>query len=94
MEILCQLLSRIPILRSIEIKWNDHRPEVTWERKRQTFLESLGVLSECRTIAIKCHSVAIDGSKAIRPGVTLMELPETELTQSIKEITGIQPTWC
>ena len=89
-DALCQLLSRAPALRNVEIKWNDHCPAANWSTKRQALLEPLAVLSKCSTIVIIRPA---DESLVPRPGATLMQLPDAELTNCIKEITGIQPTW-
>lgn len=89
-DVLFELLSRAPALRKVEIKWNDHCPEAQWSTKRQALLEPLAALSKCSTIVIIRPA---DESLVPRPGSTMMQLPEAELTNCIKEITGIQPTW-
>lgn len=89
-DVLCELLSRAPALRNVEIKWNDHCPEANWSTKRQALLEPLAVLSECSAIIIIRPT---DEPLVPKPGATMMQLPDAELTKCIKEITGIQPTW-
>ena len=89
-HVLFELLSRAPALRKVEIKWNDHCPEAKWSTKRQALLEPLAALSKCSAIVIIRPT---DESLVPRPGSTMMQLPDPELTNCIKEITGIQPTW-
>ena len=89
-DVFCQLLSRAPALRNVEIKWNDHCPRVKWSTKRQALLEPLAALSNCSAIVIIRPT---DESVVPRPGATMMQLPDAALTTCIKEITGIQPTY-
>ena len=88
MEVLCHLLSEIPLLRSVEIKWNDHCPERTWELKREIFLDPLVTLSRSQKIAI------------MRPPATLppmnhddtISTTEVKLMQCIEDVTGVKPS--
>ena len=89
-DVLCELLSRAPALRNVEIKWNDHCPRANWSTKRQALLEPLAALSKCSAIVIIRPT---ENSLVPRPGATMMQLPDAELTKCIKEITGIQPKW-
>ena len=89
-DVLCELLSRAPALRNVEIKWNDHCPGAEWSTKRQALLEPLAALSNCSAIVIIRPT---DEPLVPKPGATMMQLPDAELTKCIKEITGIQPTW-
>lgn len=86
MKVFCDLLSRLPSLRKVVIRWNDDL-DVKWEKKRRTFLAPLAALPKARSIMI----IGPDTAGCECYGCTKSVFLEAAISQSIQSIMGTEP---